>query len=121
MRFQYPVGPVCDWPDIIDCILACPEDGECQGNADCDQCGGGYCNLDCSCTYSPPCGCTEDSDCNVRVDLINCVKLSNTFRLETSVTLTPMLARKSQMSVRLMLIVMRDSLESVPLILMVRL
>ena len=63
VTFQYPLGPVCDWPDIIDCTLTCPEDAECQGNDDCGQCSGGYCNVDCTCTYSPPCGCTEDSEC----------------------------------------------------------
>ena len=63
VTYQYPLGPVCDWPDIIDCTLTCPEDAECQANSDCDQCDGGYCNVDCTCTYNPPCGCTEDSEC----------------------------------------------------------
>ena len=43
------------------------------------------------------------------------------FRPETSVTLTLMLARKSQTNVRLMLTAMRDLLESVLLMMMVRL
>ena len=43
------------------------------------------------------------------------------FRPETSVTLTPMLARKFQTNVRLMLTAMRDLLESVLLMMMVRL
>ena len=55
VTFQYPVGPVCNWPNIIDCTLTCSEDDECQENSDCSLCSGGYCNMDCGCTYPTPC------------------------------------------------------------------
>ena len=55
VRFQYPVGPVCDWPSTINCTLGCPEDAECCNNLDCNKCSSGYCNLDWTCSYDPPC------------------------------------------------------------------
>ena len=55
VRFQYPVGPVCDWPSTIDCTLGCPEVAECCDNLDCNKCSSGYCNLDWTCSYDPPC------------------------------------------------------------------
>ena len=64
VTFQYPVGPVCNWPNIIDCTLTCSEDDECQENSDCSLCSGGYCNMDCGCTYPTPCQCSSDQDCD---------------------------------------------------------
>ena len=78
VRFQYPVGPVCDWPSTINCTLGCPEDAECCNNYDCNKCSWGYCNLvtkyhiltelylpvqDWTCTYDPPCECSSDAEC----------------------------------------------------------
>ena len=64
VRYQYPVGPVCDWPSAIDCTLTCPETAQCQENSDCNDCDGGYCNVDCTCTYPNPCSCSSDQDCD---------------------------------------------------------
>jgi len=64
VRYQFPVGPVCDWPSAIDCTLTCPETAQCQENSDCNDCGGGYCNVDCTCTYPNPCSCSSDQDCD---------------------------------------------------------
>jgi len=64
--FQYPVGPVCDWPSNIECGTVCDTDlpaYECCENADCNQCDGGYCSLMFQCVYPGPCECTLDSDC----------------------------------------------------------
>merc|ERR1711953_1425707 len=37
---------------------------ECQVNSDCSLCSGGYCNMDCGCTYPTPCQCSSDQDCD---------------------------------------------------------
>ena len=63
VRFQYPVGPVCNWPSTINCTLGCPEDAECCNNLDCNKCSSGYCNLDWTCSYDPPCECSSDAEC----------------------------------------------------------
>merc|ERR1712126_175393 len=67
--YQYPLGPVCDWPSSIDCGVECdpinkPDEFECCQNSDCNQCDGGYCSLFFQCVYPGPCECKQDSDCN---------------------------------------------------------
>merc|ERR1712126_386873 len=67
--YQYPNGPVCDWPSNIDCGVDCdhinkPDEFECCLNEHCDQCDGGYCSLFFQCVYPGPCECKQDSDCN---------------------------------------------------------
>jgi len=65
-KYQYPNGPVCDWPSNIDCITNCTLDEyQCCENSDCNQCDGGYCSLYFQCVYPEPCGeCKQDSDCD---------------------------------------------------------
>ena len=74
VRYQYPVGPVCDWPSEIDCYMPdeCLVDEDCLDNEYCDD---GKC-LE-GCRNNAACGtcgecidheCTEpecclDSDC----------------------------------------------------------
>jgi len=72
--FQYPLGPVCNWPVELDCgeTLVCdvakPE-YECCENQDCCACPGHcYCafNSDESasqCVQESPCDCTSNSEC----------------------------------------------------------
>merc|ERR1712126_584807 len=67
--YQYPNGPVCDWPSNIDCGVECdhinkPDEFECCLNEHCDQCDGGYCSLFFQCVYPGTCECKHDSDCN---------------------------------------------------------
>ena len=79
VRYQYPVGPVCDWPSEIDCINEpppfCVVDEDCQDNEYCDQSG----NCVIGCRNNAVCGecgecidhlckepeCCNDSDCQV--------------------------------------------------------
>ena len=63
--YQYPLGPVCDWPSNIECGVVCdPEVNECCHNDDCDKCPDGYCALDFHCIYDGVCECEQDSDCD---------------------------------------------------------
>ena len=52
-KFQYPFGPVCDWPDVIDCEM-----GTTPGP-----------------TTASPCNCEPWQDCNEGSDLILFLKL----------------------------------------------
>ena len=60
--YEYPDGPVCDWPGNIDCTIGCPDNSECCENTDCSKCSEGFCNLDWTCTYPEDC-CTSDAEC----------------------------------------------------------
>jgi len=68
-NYQYPLGPVCDWPSNIECGVICDINDpqyECCHNDDCNQCDGGSCSLTFQCEYPEPCevDCTQDSDCD---------------------------------------------------------
>lgn len=49
-RYQYPVGPVCDWPDRVNCTNDNPCTDDCCSAADCP---GGVC-IDGSCVLTTP-------------------------------------------------------------------
>jgi len=49
-RYQYPVGPVCDWPDKVNCTNDNPCTDDCCSAADCP---GGVC-IDGSCVLTTP-------------------------------------------------------------------
>ena len=64
VRYQYPEGPVCDWPGNIDCSNEGPCEHECCENSDCTQCPDGYCSLYFECVYPTECDCQVNSDCD---------------------------------------------------------
>jgi len=55
-RYQYPEGPVCDWPTTVNCTNHFPCEDECCSDEDCPD---GHC-VDGSCVND---SCSSDSDC----------------------------------------------------------
>ncbi|XP_023348280.1 protein psiQ isoform X2 [Eurytemora carolleeae] len=55
VRIQYPEGPVCDWPAVIDCEMG--DEPECLKDEDCLETE--YCADDSKCKV----GCRDDSTC----------------------------------------------------------
>ena len=67
--YQYPDGPVCDWPGNVDCSnVVCDEMDprpECCADSDC-SCPGAYCSTSFTCVDNdcePP-ECSVNSDCD---------------------------------------------------------
>jgi len=82
VRYQYPYGPVCDWPTNIDCINRPIECGQCEVWQDCVELENGYictpdCHIDPHCNDDEYCdypdggegnchiGCRNNSTCGV--------------------------------------------------------
>ena len=63
VRYQYPVGPVCDWPQNVDCSRdvcdemdprpECCQDSDCQND---DIYPDAYCSTSFNCVYPDSCG-----------------------------------------------------------------
>ena len=76
VRFQYPVGPTCDWPSTINCTNGGCEDKEprpeCCSDEECNNgCPASHCSHNFQCIYDEHCDCTLDTDCDTYDGICN--------------------------------------------------
>merc|ERR1712241_198219 len=76
VRYQYPLGPVCDWPSTINCTNGGCEDKEprpeCCSDEECNNgCPASHCSHNFQCIYDEHCDCTLDTDCDTYDGICN--------------------------------------------------